>query len=148
MIIAKNKKANFDYFILDKFETGIELKGNEVKSIRQGNVSIKEAYVKIMKGEIFVINMHVKAYSFGNINYNLDETRTRKLLLHRREINKISIKINEKGLTLVPLTVYTSGRYIKLEIGLAKGKKNYDKRETLKRKDIKKSLDIIQKSLK
>lgn len=148
MIIAKNKKANFDYFILDKFETGIELKGNEVKSIRQGNVSIKEAYVKIMKGEIFVINMHIKAYSFGNINYNLDETRTRKLLLHRREINKISIKINEKGLTLVPLTVYTSGKYIKLEIGVAKGKKNYDKRETLKRKDIKKSLDIIQKSLK
>lgn len=148
MIIAKNKKANFDYFILDKFETGIELKGNEVKSIRQGNVSIKEAYVKIMKGEIFIINMHIKAYSFGNINYNLDETRTRKLLLHRREINKISIKINEKGLTLVPLTVYTSGKYIKLEIGVAKGKKNYDKRETLKRKDIKKSLDIIQKSLK
>lgn len=148
MIIAKNKKANFDYFILDKYECGIALVGNEVKSIRQGKISIKESYVKLMKNEIVILNMHVKAYEFGNINNKFEETRTRKLLLHRKEINKIAEKIKEKGLTLVPLSVYTSGKYIKLEIALAKGKKNYDKRETLKQKDIKKSIDIIQKSLK
>ncbi len=148
MIIAKNKKANFDYFILDKYECGISLAGNEVKSIRAGKVSIKESYVKLMKNEIVILNMHIKAYEFGNINNKLDETRTRKLLLHRKEINKIAEKIKEKGLTLVPLLVYTSGKYIKLEIALAKGKKNYDKRETLKQKDIKKSIDIIQKNLK
>lgn len=137
MVIARNKKANFDYFILDKFECGIELVGTEVKSIREGKVSIKESYVKILKQELFILNMHIKAYDFGNINNKYSETRTRKLLMHRKEINKLKEKIQEKGLTLVPLSVYTSRKYIKVEIALARGKKNYDKRETLKQKAIK-----------
>lgn len=145
MVIARNKKANFDYFILDKFECGIELVGTEVKSIREGKVSIKESYVKILKQELFILNMHIKAYDFGNINNKYSETRTRKLLMHRKEINKLKEKIQEKGLTLVPLSVYTSRKYIKVEIALARGKKNYDKRETLKQKAIK--LELRQKKL-
>ncbi|AKC95608.1 SsrA-binding protein SmpB [Sneathia vaginalis] len=144
MVIARNKKANFDYFILDKFECGIELVGTEVKSIREGKVSIKESYVKILKQELFILNMHIKAYDFGNINNKYSETRTRKLLMHRKEINKLKEKIQEKGLTLVPLSVYTSRKYIKVEIALARGKKNYDKRETLKQKAIK--LELRQKN--
>lgn len=144
MVIARNKKANFDYFILDKFECGIELVGTEVKSIREGKVSIKESYVKILKQELFILNMHIKAYDFGNINNKYSETRTRKLLMHRKEINKLKEKIQEKGLTLVPLSVYTSKKYIKVEIALARGKKNYDKRETLKQKAIK--LELRQKN--
>ena len=144
MVIARNKKANFDYFILDKFECGIELVGTEVKSIREGKVSIKESYVKILKQELFILNMHIKAYDFGNINNKYSETRTRKLLMQRKEINKFKEKIQEKGLTLVPLSVYTSRKYIKVEIALARGKKNYDKRETLKQKAIK--LELRQKN--
>lgn len=144
MVIARNKKANFDYFILDKFECGIELVGTEVKSIREGKVSIKESYVKILKQELFILNMHIKAYDFGNINNKYSETRTRKLLMHRKEINKLKEKIQEKGLTLVPLSVYTSRKYIKVEIALARGKKNYDKRDTLKQKAIK--LELRQKN--
>ncbi len=144
MVIARNKKANFDYFILDKFECGIELVGTEVKSIREGKVSIKESYVKILKQDLFILNMHIKAYDFGNINNKYSETRTRKLLMHRKEINKLKEKIQEKGLTLVPLSVYTSRKYIKVEIALARGKKNYDKRETLKQKAIK--LELRQKN--
>ena len=144
MVIARNKKANFDYFILDKFECGIELVGTEVKFIREGKVSIKESYVKILKQELFILNMHIKAYDFGNINNKYSETRTRKLLMHRKEINKLKEKIQEKGLTLVPLSVYTSRKYIKVEIALARGKKNYDKRETLKQKAIK--LELRQKN--
>ncbi|WP_277287118.1 SsrA-binding protein SmpB [Sneathia sanguinegens] len=136
MVIARNKKANFDYFILDKYECGIALEGNEVKSIRAGKVSIKESYVKIMHSELYILNMHIKAYEFSNVNFKIDETRTRKLLVHKKEIRKLKEKIQEKGLTLVPLSVYTSGKYIKIEIALAKGKKNYDKRETLKQKAI------------
>ena len=144
MVIARNKKANFDYFILDKFECGIELVGTEVKSIREGKVCIKESYVKILKQELFILKMHIKAYDFGNINNKYSETRTRKLLMHRKEINKLKEKIQEKGLTLVPLSVYTSRKYIKVEIALARGKKNYDKRETLKQKAIK--LELRQKN--
>ena len=136
MVIARNKKANFDYFILDKYECGIALEGNEVKSIRAGKVSIKESYVKIMHSELYILNMHIKAYEFSNVNFKIDETRTRKLLVHKKEIRKLKEKIQEKGLTLVPLSVYTNGKYIKIEIALAKGKKNYDKRETLKQKAI------------
>lgn len=135
MVIANNKKAYFDYFILDKYEAGIELVGTEVKSVRLAKVSIKEAYVKIIKNEVYIINMNISQYSFGNI-YNLEEKRTRKLLLHKKEIKKLKEKIAEKGTTLVPLSVYTNGKYIKIEIALAKGKKNYDKRHTLKEKAI------------
>lgn len=144
MVIARNKKANFDYFILDKYECGIALEGNEVKSIRAGKVSIKESYVKIMHSELYILNMHIKAYEFSNINFKIDETRTRKLLVHKKEIRKLKEKIQEKGLTLVPLSVYTNGKYIKIEIALAKGKKNYDKRETLKQKAI--LLDLKSKN--
>ena len=129
-LLANNKKAYFDYFIEDKWEAGISLFGTEVKSIRMGKVSIKESYIKIEKGEVFVYNMHVSPYEKGNI-FNRDPIRVKKLLLHRAEINKISGKITEKGYTLVPLQVYIKDGLVKVEVGLAKGKKLYDKRDTI-----------------
>ena len=134
-LLANNKKAYFDYFIEDKWEAGISLFGTEVKSIRMGKVSIKESYIKIEKGEVFVYNMHVSPYEKGNI-FNRDPIRVKKLLLHRAEINKISGKITEKGYTLVPLQVYIKDGLVKVEIGLAKGKKLYDKRDTIAKKDV------------
>lgn len=134
-LLANNKKAYFDYFIEDKWEAGISLFGTEVKSIRMGKVSIKESYIKIENGEVFVYNMHVSPYEKGNI-FNRDPIRVRKLLLHRAEINKISGKITEKGYTLVPLQVYIKDGLVKVEIGLAKGKKLYDKRDTIAKKDV------------
>ena len=134
-LLANNKKAYFDYFIEDKWEAGISLFGTEVKSIRMGKVSIKESYIKIEKGEVFVYNMHVSPYEKGNI-FNRDPIRVRKLLLHRAEINKISGKITEKGYTLVPLQVYIKDGLVKVEVGLAKGKKLYDKRDTIAKKDV------------
>ena len=134
-LIANNKKAWHDYFIEDKFEAGIELKGTEVKSIRQGHCSIKEAFIRIDKnGEVMIYGMHVSPYEKGNI-FNKDPLRTRKLLLHQYEIRKIAGKIAEKGYTLVPLKVYFKGSLVKVEIGIAKGKKLYDKRETIAKKD-------------
>ena len=126
-LVANNKKAYFDYFIEDKLECGIALYGTEVKSIRMGKVSVKESYIKIEKGEVFVYNMHISPYEKGNI-FNRDPIRVRKLLLHRAQINKLSGKIAEKGYTLVPLQVYIKDGLAKVEIGLAKGKKLYDKR--------------------
>lgn len=134
-LLTNNKKAYFDYFIEDKWEAGISLYGTEVKSIRMGKVSIKEAYIKIEKGEVFVYNMHVSPYEKGNI-FNRDPIRVRKLLLHRAEINKLSGKITEKGYTLVPLQVYIKDGLVKVEIGLAKGKKLYDKRDSIAKKDV------------
>lgn len=134
-LLANNKKAYFDYFIEDKWEAGISLFGTEVKSIRMGKVSIKESYIKIEKGEVFVYNMHVSPYEKGNI-FNRDPIRVKKLLLHRAEINKISGKITEKGYTLVPLQVYIKDGLVKVEVGLAKGKKLYDKRDTIAKKDV------------
>ncbi len=133
-LVANNKKAYFDYFIEDKWEAGIELYGTEVKSIRMGKVSIKESYIKIDKGEVYITNMHVSPYEKGNI-FNKDPIRTRKLLLHRAEINKLIGKIAEKGYTIVPLQVYLKNGLAKIEIGLGKGKKNYDKRDTIAKKD-------------
>lgn len=133
-IIANNKKARHDYFILEEYEAGIVLKGTEVKSVRQGKVSIKESYCQINNAEIFVFGMHISPYEQGNI-YNVDPLRTRKLLLNKREILKLIGKTKEKGLTLVPLKVYLKYGLVKLEIGLAKGKKIYDKRETIAKKD-------------
>lgn len=141
MIFAKNKKANFDYFIENKYEAGIELKGTEVKSIRASRLSIKEAFVRIIKNELWIMNMNISLYEFGNIN-NSKENRVRKLLMRKAEIEKLNQKIKEKGYTLVPLTVYSSGKFIKVEIALAKGKKNYDKRESLKQRDIKLELSM------
>ena len=144
MNIARNKKAFHDYFIEEKLEAGIELHGTEVKSIKNGKVSIKESFIRVIKNEVFIMNMHVSNYEFGNIN-NLPETRVRKLLLHRKEIEKLMGKIAEKGYTLIPLNIYTKNRLVKVEMGLAKGKKLYDKREDLKRKDQKRD---IEKSIK
>ncbi len=134
-LAANNKKAYFDYFIEDKWEAGIALYGTEVKSIRMGKVSIKESYIKIEQGEVFVYNMHISPYEKGNI-FNRDPVRVRKLLLHRAEINKLSGKIAEKGYTLVPLQVYIKDGLVKMEIGLAKGKKLYDKRDSIAKKDV------------
>ena len=143
-VLARNKKAFHDYFIEDKLEAGIELVGTEVKSVKAGKVSIKESFIRIIRDEVFVMNMHITPYEFGNIN-NVPESRVRKLLLSRREINKWEAKIKEQGYTIVPLSVYTKQRLVKVEIALAKGKKLHDKRETLKRKDIDRNLKKIQK---
>lgn len=133
MKLASNKKAFFDYFIEDRFEAGIELKGCEVKSIKQGKVSIKESHIRIIRNEVFVFNMNVTAYDHGNIN-NSDEKRTRKLLLNRKEISKLDEKMRLKGYTIMPLNIHTKKGLIKVEIGLAKGKKDFDKRDVLAKK--------------
>ena len=133
-LIANNKKAFHDYFIEDTFETGISLAGTEVKSLRMGKCSIKEAFVRIEKGEVCIYGMHISPYEKGNI-FNKDPLRVRKLLLHRYEINKLEGKLKEKGLTLVPLKVYFKDSFVKVEIGLARGKKLYDKRQDIAKKD-------------
>lgn len=133
-LIANNKKAYHDYFIEEKYEAGIELHGTEVKSLRMGKCSIKEAFVRIEKGEVYIYGMHISPYEKGNI-FNKDPLRVRKLLLHRYEINKIEGKLKEKGLTLVPLKVYFKDSLVKVEVGLARGKKLYDKRQDIAKKD-------------
>ena len=139
-----NPNARRNYEILETYEAGIELVGTEVKSVKAGKISIKESFVRIIRNEVFIMNMHITPYEFGNIN-NVPESRVRKLLLSRREINKWEAKIKEQGYTIVPLSVYTKQRLVKVEIALAKGKKLHDKRETLKRKDIDRNLKKIQK---
>ena len=133
-LIANNKKAYHDFFIDDTFEAGVSLHGTEVKSLRMGKCSIKEAFVRIENGEVFVYGMHISPYEKGNI-FNKDPLRVKKLLMHRYEINKLMGKIKEKGFTLVPLKVYFKGSLVKVEIGLARGKKLYDKREDIAKKD-------------
>ena len=132
-LIASNKKAYHDYFIDEVFETGIVLTGTEIKSIRLGHVNIKESYCRIRNGEVFVDGMNISPYEFGN-RENVESLRARKLLLHRMEINKLTRKVEERGFSLIPTKIYLKGGRAKLEIGLARGKKQYDKRETLKRK--------------
>ncbi len=139
-LIANNKKAYHDYFIEDKYEAGIELFGTEVKSIRMGKCSIKESFIRIDKGEVYLYGMHVNPYEKGNI-FNKDPLRTRKLLLHKSEIVKLAAKQAEKGYTLVPLQVYFKGSLVKVEIGLAKGKKLYDKREDIAKKDQRREME-------
>ena len=139
-LVANNKKAYHDYFIDDKYETGIELFGTEVKSIRMGKCSVKEAFVKIDNGEVFIYGMHISPYEKGNI-FNKDPLRVRKLLMHRSEIMKLNGKITQKGYTLVPLQVYFKGSLVKVEIGLARGKKLYDKRADLAKKDQRRELE-------
>ena len=131
----KNRKAQFDYFILDTFECGIKLKGTEIKSLRNNSADIKEAFGIIKDNEVYILNMYIAKYKEGNI-FNHDERRTRKLLLHKSEINKIKKQVQEQGVTLVPLKVYLKGRVAKISLGVCKGKKLYDKRETLKQKDL------------
>ena len=139
-LIANNKKAFHDYFIEEKYEAGISLAGTEVKSLRQGKCSIKESFIRIEKGEVFIYGMHISPYEKGNI-FNKDPLRVKKLLLHKYEINKMAGKIAEKGYTLVPLQVYFRGSLVKVEIGLAKGKKLYDKRQDIAKKDQKKEAE-------
>lgn len=144
--IANNKKAYHDYFILEKFECGIELFGTEVKSIRSGSCSIKESFCRVDRKEVYVENMHINPYERGNI-FNKDPYRTRKLLLHKKEILKIELELKNQGITLIPLSVYFKGSKVKLEIGLCKGKKLYDKRETSKKKEMDKKADYASKKL-
>lgn len=138
--IAENRKAFHEYFILDKYEAGISLQGPEVKSIRAGKVNLKESYVAIRQGEMFIEGMHISPYEFGNRN-NPDPIQSRKLLMHKREILRIGQQIKEKGLTLVPLRLYFKGDKIKVEIGLARGKKLYDKRMTEAKKSAERDIN-------
>ena len=139
-LIANNKKAYHDYFIEEKYEAGIALAGTEVKSLRMGKCSIKEAFIRVENGEVFVYGMHISPYEKGNI-FNKDPLRVRKLLMHKGEILKLSGKLKEKGLTLVPLQVYFKGSLVRVEIGLARGKKLYDKRADIAKKDQRRELE-------
>ena len=144
-IIANNKKAYHDYFVDETYEAGIELFGTEVKSVRQGHCSVKEAFIRADKGELYVLGMHINPYEKGNI-FNKDPLRTRKLLMHRSEINKLMGKITEKGYTLIPLQVYLKGSLVKVQVGLCRGKKLYDKREDLAKKTQRRELEREFKS--
>ncbi len=144
-LIANNKKAWHDYFVDETYEAGIELYGTEVKSVRQGHCSVKEAFIRAGKGELFVEGMHINPYEKGNI-FNKDPLRTRKLLMHRAEINKLMGKISEKGFTLIPLEVYFKGPRVKVKVGLCRGKKLYDKREDMAKKEQKRELERDFKS--
>ena len=144
-VIAKNSKAYHDYFIEEKYEAGIELAGTEVKSIRLGHVNLKDSFCLVKDGEMSVIGMHISPYEKGNI-FNKDPLRQRRLLMHKREILKLFGRIKQDGYSLIPLSIYFRGPRVKLEIGLAKGKKLYDKRETAARKDAQREMDRAMKS--
>ena len=144
-LIANNKKAYHDYFIEEKYEAGVSLHGTEVKSLRMGKCSIKESFIRIENGEVYVYGMHISPYEKGNI-FNKDPLRPKKLLMHRAEIRKLQGKIAEKGYTLVPLQVYFKNSLVKVEIGLARGKTLYDKREAAAARDAKREMDRTMKS--
>ena len=139
-LVANNKKAYHDYFIDETYEAGVVLHGTEVKSLRMGKCSIKESFIRIENGEVFVYGMHVSPYEKGNL-FNKDPLRVKKLLLHTNEINKLAGRVAEKGYTLVPLQVYFKEGKVKVEIGLARGKKLYDKREDMAKKDAKREIE-------
>ncbi len=139
-LIANNKKAHYDYFIEDTYEAGICLHGTEVKSMRMGKCSIKESFIRIEKGEVYVYNMHISPYEKGNI-FNKDPLRPKKLMLHKSEINKLNGQLSQKGYTLVPLEAYFKGSLVKVKIGLARGKKNYDKRQDIAKKDMRREAE-------
>ena len=143
-IIANNKKAYHDYFILEKYEAGIELAGTEVKSLRQGRCNLKDSWCSIVKGECFVNGMHICPYDHANI-WGKDPMRVRRLLMHKREINKLFGTLQQQGLSLIPLSAYFKGSYVKLELGLCKGKKLYDKREAAAQKSAKRDIDRAMK---
>lgn len=144
-IIAQNKKAYHDYFVDERYEAGVELFGTEVKSIRAGKVNVKEAYCDVKDGEVFVLGMHISPYEQGNI-FNKDPMRPKKLLLHKREILKLFGLVSQKGYTLIPLQVYLKNSRVKIEIGLCRGKKLYDKREDMARNDAKRDMERAFKS--
>lgn len=140
-IIAKNRSARFEYTVLETLEAGIELKGTEVKSIRAGKVNLKDSYATVDRNdEVYVVGMHISPYEYGN-RYNVDPVRNRKLLLNKREIRKLKSSLNQDGYTLVPLDLHFSRSYVKMSLAICKGKKLYDKRESLKKKDAKRDID-------
>ena len=138
-VIAQNKKAYHDYFVDEEYEAGLSLSGTEVKSIRAGRVNLKDSYVSCKTGEAILIGMHISPYDFGNI-FNHEPMRARKLLLHRREINKLIGLTQQQGYTLIPLSLYFKGQYVKLKLGLCRGKKEYDKRATIAERDAKRNM--------
>lgn len=144
-IIAQNKKASFEYFLEETFEAGLELVGTEVKSLRAGKCSINDSYVHVYKGEVYISNMNISPYEQGNI-FNRDPLRERKLLLTKKEINKLVGKCREKSYTIIPTKVYFKGKYAKIEIALAKGKKLYDKRESIAKKDAERRAKQAEKN--
>ena len=139
-VVAQNRKATHDYFVLEKYEAGIELFGTEVKSLRNGKVNLKDSWCSIDKGEIFACGMHISPYEQGNI-FNRDPLRKKKLLMHKREITRLYGTVKQEGLTLIPLSVYFLKGRAKLEVGLCKGKKNFDKRETAAKRDAKRNIE-------
>mgnify|MGYP000866394242 FL=1 len=144
-VVAKNSKAYHDYFIEDKYEAGIELAGTEVKSIRLGHVNLKDSFCVVKDGEMSVIGMHISPYEKGNI-FNKDPMRQRRLLMHKREILRLFARIKQDGYSLIPLSIYFRGPRVKLELGLAKGKKLYDKRDSAAARDAKREMDRAMKS--
>ena len=138
-IVTTNRKALFDYFIIETYEAGIALKGTEVKSLRLGNANLQDSYAAIVKGEVWLIGLHINPFEQGNIN-NHEPRRERKLLMHRQEIRRLASKLSEKGLTLVPLKLYFTKKNVKVELGLGKGKKQFDKRETIKAREVDREL--------
>ena len=143
--ISENRKARHEYFVLESMETGIELMGTEVKSLRLGQVNLKDSWCSIDNGELFIKGMHISPYEKGNI-FNRDPMRVRKLLMHRKEINRLFGKIKQDGLTLIPLSLYFKGSIVKVQLGLCKGKKLYDKRENAARKDAKRQIERAVKN--
>lgn len=142
--IAQNRKAFHDYFVLEKYEAGIELAGTEVKSVRAGQVNMKDAYCSIKNGELFLRGMHISPYEKGNI-FNRDPVRVRRLLMHKREINRLNSQVMQQGVALIPLSLYFKDSKVKVEIGVCKGKKLYDKREASAKKDAQRDMDRIMK---
>ena len=145
--VAQNRKAYHDYFIEDKFEAGIALSGTEVKSIRQGNLNLKDSFCGVKNGELFLYGMHISPYEKGNI-FNKDPRRTRKLLMHKREILRLGARAQQDGYAIIPLSVYFSGPRVKVELGLARGKKLYDKREATAKRDAKREMDRALKNIR
>lgn len=139
-VVCVNRKARHDYFIEETYEAGLVLKGSEVKSLREGKANLKDSYARILRGEAFLLNAHISPYSAAH-QFNHDPTRTRKLLLHKQQIQRLSAKTAERGLTLIPLRLYFKGGRAKVELGIARGKKLYDKRETLRRKESRREME-------
>ncbi len=144
-IVTENRKARHNYFIENKFEAGMVLKGTEVKSLRLGNANLKDSYARIVNGEVFVHQMHIGAYPFAYYG-NHDPLRPRKLLLHKNEIKRLYSKVNEKGSSLIPLRVYFKGGKVKITIAIAKGKRKYDKRETIRKRDEKREIERARRN--
>ncbi len=144
-IVSQNRKARYDYEIIDSYEAGVVLLGTEVKSIRNGMVNLADSYAKFIQNELWLVNMHVSEYRFGNV-HNHDPRRSRKLLLHKKELKKLESAIREKGLTLIPMKLYLKNGKVKIDIGLCKGKKLYDKRESIKEKEMDRDMRRIAKN--